>query len=327
MKSNFFILIFVLTLVISCKNEKKSEIDLVTKELPLHNKRVLILGNSITQHGHYVDFIEYYLRNQYTDNQLDIISIGLSGETISGTSEDQREYPRPNVRTRLDKALTEIKPDLVIACYGMNDGNYHPLDSLRFQEYKTGISELKTKVEDINAQLILMTPTIFDPNPIEERVSKDGEKHEYWHPYYKYNDVLEAYADWLLSIETNALQVIDLHHHLGPILAEMKTIKADSTFIPDGVHPNKIGHFYMAQKILKDLYPEISLENPITEIEFLKTDSLYSLVSKRRELRSEGWRNYVGYTKNGETIKWNSISATKTEVEKLDKAIKNLLNK
>ena len=83
----------------------------------------------------------------------------------------------------------------------------------------------------------------------------------------------------------------------------------------------------MAQKILKDLYPEISIEHPIAEIEFLKTDSLYSLVSKRRELSSEGWRNYVGYTKNGETIKWDSISATKTEVEKLDKAIENLMSK
>lgn len=324
MKTYFFILVFILNLTASCKSEKKAELPIATVELPLHNKRVLILGNSITQHGHYVDFIEYYLRNQYTDNQLDIISIGLSGETISGTSEEGREYPRPNVRARLDKALNEIKPDLVIGCYGMNDGNYHPLDSLRFQEYKTGISELKTKVEGIGAQLILMTPTIFDPNPIEDRVSKDGEKHEYWHPYYKYNDVLEAYADWLLSIETDALQVIDLHHHLGLILAEMKTTKADSTFIPDGVHPTKIGHFYMAQKILSDLYPKTSIENPVTEIARLETDSLYSLICKRRELRSEGWRNYVGYSKNGKTVKAANISKTKADVKALDDAIQKM---
>ncbi|WP_405574618.1 SGNH/GDSL hydrolase family protein [Winogradskyella sp. Asnod2-B02-A] len=326
MKSYFFILVFILSLTTSCKSEKKAELPTATVELPLHNKRVLILGNSITQHGHYVDFIEYYIRKQYTDNQLDIISIGLSGETISGTSEDGRDYPRPNVRARLNNALAEIKPDVVIACYGMNDGNYHPLDSLRFQEYKTGISELKTKVEGIGAQLILMTPTIFDPNPIAERVSKDGEKHEYWHPYYKYNDVLEAYANWLLSIETDDLQVVDLHHPLDSLLDDVKRIKSDSTFIPDGVHPNKIGHLYMAQTILKDFYPTISIENPVTEIAFLKTDSLYNLVCKRRELRSEGWRNYVGYTKNGETIKWDSISPTKMEVDKLDLAIDKLLN-
>ncbi|MBU2926757.1 SGNH/GDSL hydrolase family protein [Winogradskyella psychrotolerans] len=321
MKSTVFILIFVLTLVTSCKSENKSELDLVTKTLPLHHKRVLILGNSITQHGHYVDFIEYYLRKQYTDNQLDIISIGLSGETISGTSEDQREYPRPNVRARLDSALAQIKPDIVIACYGMNDGNYNPIDPLRFQAYKDGILELKTKVDGIGAQLILMTPTVFDADPIADRVSKDGEKFDYWHPYYKYNEVLEAYANWLLSIETDDLRVIDLHHPLDSLLDDVKRIKSDSTFIPDGVHPNKIGHLYMAQTILNNLYPNIIIEHPASEIKRLEADSLYYFVSKRRELRSEGWRHYIGYIKNGDTVKSDDISSTKAEVQKIDIAI------
>ncbi|WP_179349419.1 SGNH/GDSL hydrolase family protein [Winogradskyella pacifica] len=325
MKSYFFLLVFSLGLATSCKSEKKAELPIATVALPLHNKRVLILGNSITQHGYYIDFIDYYLRKHYTDNSLDIISIGLSSETISGSSEPGRDFPRPNVRERLDRALKDIKPDVVLACYGMNDGNYHPLDSLRFEDYKNGISELKTKVEGIGAQLILLTPTLFDPNPIADRVSKEGEPHAYWHPYYKYNDVLTVYSDWLLSLETEELQVIDLHHHLNPILENMKRITSDSTFVPDGVHPNKIGHFYMAQKILKDLYPEVSIENPVSEIERLETDSLYSLVSKRRVLRAEGWRNYIGYTKDGNTVKSDSISATITNVELLDDAILKLL--
>lgn len=321
MKSYFFILVVFLSCNISCKSEKKTELTSITKELPLHNKRVLILGNSITQHGHYVDFIEYYLNTQYPDNQLDIISIGLAGETISGTSEAGREFPRPNVRERLDNALNHIKPDVVLACYGMNDGNYNPLDSLRFEAYKNGILELKTKVEAIDAKLILITPTVFDPNPIINRESKEGEMHTYWHPFYKYNDVLTAYSDWLLGLETENLQVIDLHHRLNTVLTRMKTIKSDSTFVPDGVHPTKIGHFYMAQKILNDLYSEISIENPVSELERLKTDSLFTLVSKRRALRSNGWRNYIGYTKNGKTIKSDTISTIEAEVNHFDEAI------
>ncbi|WP_178991356.1 SGNH/GDSL hydrolase family protein [Winogradskyella schleiferi] len=324
MKSYFFILVILLCFCTSCKNEKKADTNSIEKELPLHNKRVLILGNSITQHGGYVDFMEYYLRTHYPDNQLDIISIGLSGETISGTSESGRDFPRPNVRKRLDSALHIIKPEVVLACYGMNDGNYHPLDSLRFEAYKKGILELKTKVETHGAQLILMTPTVFDPNPIENRVSKAGEPYEYWHPYYKYNDVLTVYSNWLLNLETEALHVVNLHHHLDSILTTMKRIKSDSTFVPDGVHPNKIGHFYMAKKILNDIYPEITIENPNLEIERLKDNSLYELIRKRRELRSEGWRNYVGYTKNGDTIKSDDISSVKAEVELLDDEIHSL---
>ncbi|WP_179021448.1 SGNH/GDSL hydrolase family protein [Winogradskyella forsetii] len=324
MKLYFFILVFSLSFCTSCKSENKSESVLATKELPLHNKRVLILGNSITQHGDYVDFIEYYLRTHYPDNQLDIISIGLSGETISGTSESGRDFPRPNVRKRLDSALHMISPEVVLACYGMNDGNYNPLDSLRFEAYKKGILELKSKVETHGGQLILMTPTVFDPNPIENRVSKAGETHKYWHPYFKYNDVLTAYSDWLLSLETEAVKVVDLHHYLDSVLTNMKLIKSDSTFVPDGIHPIKIGHFYMAQKILKDLYPEISTKNPVSEIEHLKEDSLFKLIRKRRELRSEGWRNYVGYSKNGDTVKSDAISSVKAEVELLDDAIMKL---
>ncbi|WP_179318715.1 SGNH/GDSL hydrolase family protein [Winogradskyella helgolandensis] len=326
MKSYVFLLVFILSLSTSCKSEKKAEGPTVVVELPLHDKRVLILGNSITQHGYYVDFIEYYLRKQFPNNQLDIISIGLSSETISGTSEANSVFPRPNVRERLDKALTNIKPDVVVACYGMNDGNYQPLDSLLFKAYKDGILELKSKVEARNAQLILLTPTVFDPNPIADRVSKEGEPHAYWHPYYKYNDVLTAYSDWLLSLETDKLQVIDLHHPLDSLLNDVKRIKSDSTFIPDGVHPNKIGHFYMAQKILNDLYPDVVMENPVSEINRLEADSLFTLVSKRRDLRSEGYRNYIGYTKNGDTIKADSISSTITKVKLLDATILKLLN-
>lgn len=319
MRSYFFTLVIILTLNTSCKSEEK-------EELPLHNKRVLILGNSITQHGLYIDFIEYYLRNQYPNNQLDIISIGLSGETISGTSEGGRDFPRPNVRERLDRALDEIKPDLVLACYGMNDGNYNPLDSLRFKAYKDGVLELKSKVEAHKANLILITPTIFDPNPIKNRISKAGEEHDYWHPYYNYNEVLTQYSDWLLSIETKELKVIDLHHYLNSKLTKTQQIKSDSTFVPDGVHPNKIGHFYMAEKILSDLYPNVIIENPNSEIERLDSDSLYILISKRRNLRSDGWRNYIGYTKNGDTIKSGDISSTKLEIKRLDEAISRLLD-
>lgn len=307
----------LLILFTSCENEVKTE-------LPLHNKRVLILGNSITQHGHYVDIMEFYLRKQYPNDKLDIISIGLSGETISGTSEPGREFPRPSVHDRLDIALNEIKPDVVLACYGMNDGNYHPLDSLRFEAYKAGILELKSKVEKRGTQLILLTPTVFDPNPISQRVSSTNEKHTYWHPYNRYNDVLSAYSDWLLSLENEKLQVIDLHHTLTVVLSEMKRIKTDSTFVPDGVHPNKTGHFYIAQKVLTDLYPNLKLESPISEIEKLKENPLYDAISERRMLRSEGWRNYVGFTK--ETfVKSDDISSTITKIKEMDAVIEALL--
>lgn len=319
MKKTFSLAIFCMVLIsiTSCKTKEDQN------TLPLHNKKVLILGNSITQNGKYVDFLEYYLRKNYPNETLDIISIGLSSETVSGDSEASHAFPRPCVHARLDDALKLIKPDLVLACYGMNDGIFSEKDDTRFSNYKNGITALIKKVEDAGAKIMLLTPTPFDPDPIKERIAFDDEPQSYQHPYYNYGQVLYDYATWLKTIED--VKVIDLNSYLNHQLVAIKTQKADSTFIPDGVHPNDIGHFYMAKKILSDLYPEITIGNATSEIEPLKIDPLFVMSSKRRKLRSEGWLKYIGYTR-GDTVKSNSIKATIEKIKQLDLSINQTQN-
>ncbi|TXG37189.1 SGNH/GDSL hydrolase family protein [Seonamhaeicola maritimus] len=310
------LLLLFITVFIGCT---KSE----TRELPLHNKKVLILGNSITQNGRYVDFIEYYLRKNYPEESLNIISVGLSSETASGDSESDHPFPRPWIHNRLDNALSFTKPDLVIACYGMNDGIYSNLNDTRFNNYKKGINKLKDKVEGQGANIIFLTPTIFDAEQKKEFLLTDSDSYSYKTPYAHYNkEVLKTYANWLL--ESQDVPVVDLHSYLTDIQTNYK--KADSTFtlIPDAVHPNNMGHFYMAKKILNDLYPAIKIANVSIEFEQLKDDPLFSMVSKRRYVRSEGWREYIGYER-GETIKTNDITPTINQVKALDKQISLIL--
>ena len=90
-------------------------------------KRVMVLGDSITQAGHYVSYVEYLLQKHDPKLDIDIISVGLSSETTSGLSEAGHaggKFPRPCVHERLDRALAAVKPAVVVACYGMNDGIY-----------------------------------------------------------------------------------------------------------------------------------------------------------------------------------------------------------
>ena len=99
-------------------------------------KRILFLGNSITWAGNYVNDVEAYLRVQYPKRQLEFINVGLSSETVSGLSEPGHaggSFPRPDLHERLSRVLKQTKPDLVFACYGMNDGIYMPFDNERFQ--------------------------------------------------------------------------------------------------------------------------------------------------------------------------------------------------
>src|ERR1700755_42158 len=75
----------------------------------LNHQRVLILGDSITQDGRYVSYLEYYLHRLAPAEKADIISIGLSSKTVSGLSEKSHPYPRPCALERLDRALKLVK--------------------------------------------------------------------------------------------------------------------------------------------------------------------------------------------------------------------------
>ena len=305
--------LFAILLLSSCKQSP-----------PLHNKRVMILGNSITQNARYVDVMEYYLRKNYPNQSLDIISIGLSSETVNGKSEEGHPWPRPCIHSRIDSALALIQPDLVMACYGMNDGLFANHDDQRFEAYKEGIYALIDKIEAWGAEVILLTPTVFDSTSTRNPVSYDGEPHSYQHPYFLYNEVLRSFANWLLSIKD--VSVIDLFHPMELELIAAKKNKPDSTFIPDGVHPNLSGHFIMAKTILADLYPALSIPEPQTAIKELNADPFFKLVSQRRQIRSEGWRNYIGYTRE-KKVKEHDISTTINNVKELEFQLNDMLKR
>src|SRR6476660_7203779 len=97
-------------------------------ELP-NPGRIVFLGDSITHSGEYVTCLEAYLLTHFPERPYEIIDVGLPSETVSGLSEPGHAggaFPRPNLHERLDRVLQKLNPNLVIACYGMNDGIYYP---------------------------------------------------------------------------------------------------------------------------------------------------------------------------------------------------------
>jgi lysophospholipase L1-like esterase len=273
----------------------------------LANKRVLWLGDSITQAGDYVTFIEYFLEKQYPAERFDIISIGLASETSSCLSEKTHPFPRPCVQERLQRALDLVKPQVVVACYGMNDGIYHPQSAERMQAFEQGIEKLIAAVHAAGAEMILLTPPPFDVLPVKAKVvPKSAADFGFMTPYEKYDDVLANYARWEMQLPSSEATVIDLHTPLNRALADKRTTDPYFSFAKkDGIHPDMAGHLLMAKIVLSGL--GIPAEADLQRIE---TDPLYAAIKKQREARSEGWLKYVGYTR-GETVKVDSI----TEVE------------
>ena len=62
------------------------------------NSRILFLGDSITQAGTYIAYIDTYLYTHFPDEKFDIINLGLGSETASGDSEPDHPFPRPCIQ-------------------------------------------------------------------------------------------------------------------------------------------------------------------------------------------------------------------------------------
>src|SRR5262245_41392629 len=128
----------------------------------LAGKRVVFLGDSITQSGGYIAFTTYYLEKLHPQKDFDFLGLGLASETLSGLSEEGHaggKFPRPCLFERLDRLLEKAKPDVVFACYGINDGIYQPLDKDRFAAFQKGVTKLIEQCKKAGAkQVFLVTP-------------------------------------------------------------------------------------------------------------------------------------------------------------------------
>lgn len=223
-------------------------------------KRVVFLGDSITYSGQYIGYLEAYLTARYPEQQFDFIDVGLPSETCSGLSEPGHAggaFPRPDVHERLERVLSKLKPDLVVACYGMNCGMYHPFAPDRFQKYQEGMRKLRQVVASQGAQVIHLTPPPFDPLPLAGRTLPAG-KEVYDRPFEGYNNVLGRFSKWLLERRQQGWTVIDLHGPMDEHLANRRKTDPKYVLAGDGVHASPTGHWLMAEQVIKVLEGAIS---------------------------------------------------------------------
>lgn len=262
---------------------------------PLKSNRVLFLGDSITHAGGYIAWIEMQCRLQGIDPLPEFINVGLSSETCTGLSEPDHPFPRPDIHERLDRALQQVQPDVVVACYGMNDGIYYPFSEARFRAYQKGIGRLIDKVHDAGAKLVLMTPPPFDAVPLRQQKGKlkpAGEDKYAWFAIYEDYDreVISRYARWILEQKDRVAMVVDLHTPLTRHLAEQRKRDPKYTLAPDGVHPNPLGQRMIGETLLR-AWGVAKIKEP--------GGKLSSIMQRRMELLHDAWLTSVGHKRPG----------------------------
>ena len=257
-------------------------------------KRIVFLGDSITNDGRYISVIETRFRQEGITPLPEMLNLGLPSEGCTGLTEPGHPFPRPNVHERLDRVLQKAAPDVVVACYGMNDGIYHPFGEERFAAFRSGMRELVDKVHRSGAMLVLMTPPAFDPLPMAKqgKLAKiDAPKFAWTDIYEDYDSVLARYAKWVLTLYEPVEQVIDLHGPVNAHLADARETDPDYVMSNDGVHVDATGQALLAEPILQSwgFEPGASAVN----------QELLALVNERQQLLHSAWLTHTGHTRPG----------------------------
>ncbi len=295
----------------------KASADQPFPKTPLKNgDQILFLGDSITQAGLYIAFIQTWLWAEHPDLKLEIINLGLNGETASGNSERDHPYPRAHIHERLDRILKATDPDLVFICYGMNDGIYHPFSEKRFSDYQNGINRLLGKLEKPGRKIILLSPPPFDlftfrqNHPVAPKNPGPDFPFSYKTPAQDYDQVLKKYGQWIVKGNNRATITADLHLPLAQLIQTRRDSDPDYQF-GDGIHPPVEGHFEMALTILDSLGADRKkaefLLNRLTHLSLSRANknssqppsALWNNIKKRHHLLTLAWIEHIGHMKPG----------------------------
>jgi lysophospholipase L1-like esterase len=268
--------------------------------------RVVFLGDSITYSGQYIEYLEAYLRIKDPALRCEFLDLGLPSETVSGLTEPGHaggNFPRPDLHERLDRVLEKTRADLIVACYGMNDGIYYPFGEERFQKYKDGLRSLRAKAAATGAKVLHVTPPVFDPVPIKAKTLPAGLP-EYRQPFEGYDEVLDRYSEWLLAQRTNGWDVVDVHGPMKRFLADQRTRDPNFRLAGDGVHVDDTGHRLITRQIL--------LHWGVPPLEVAEAESVekvlaghphglevLKLVQRKQRLLKDAWLTATGHKRPG----------------------------
>ena len=249
-------------------------------------RRIAVLGDSITHDGRWVAELAAWMESRSLT--AEIINVGLPSETCSGLSEEGHAggaFPRPDLAERLERVLRVVRPDTVLAMYGMNCGIYAPLDETRFAKFREGMERLHAAVEQSGATIIHLTPPVFDSHPTRGGATNASD----------YDAVLEAYSQWLLSKRADGWLVIDVHGFMRTLLDRKRETDPAFTFQPDSVHPDDAGQWAICRAVLAGLgEPTLAAEEEPASLRPLLPETI-----QRMQVLRDAYLAAAGHTRPG----------------------------
>jgi len=192
-------------------------------------EQIVAIGDSITQAGGYLRFMDRVFASQYADMKIPaIINVGISG------------HKAENLIARFDRDVIQKKPAILTLNIGINDVWHRlgaPHDENVLKAYKANVAKMVDTAQAAGIRVVLCTPTV-----IKEDVNSEGNKRL----------VLYTQAMKQIAAEKKCL-LADLHALFIDAVAAKPADQKGNAFTSDGVHMNPAGDRLMATGILKAL--------------------------------------------------------------------------
>lgn len=236
-------------------------------------RRMVILGESTVEGGgwllhqqdRYADVVARLI-NSCQDGTMEYVNKGIGANAISPRSPGYAQSRKPSAMERYHRDVIELKPDLFLLCYGLNDMRA----AMPVAEFRADMARIIGDVKRACNPMTVLTTVYY----------MTGWKS--WPPYDKgsvqlaleYNDAIRG-----LAREFDAV-VADTWASEGG---------ADWLINPDGVHANRIGNLLLGHRVFEAIAQHAScLTN--RELE-LNQDTRWTRSAKAaREKDGDPWR-------------------------------------
>ncbi|MFR0679179.1 SGNH/GDSL hydrolase family protein [Dysgonomonas mossii] len=202
--------------------------------------RVVFLGNSITDGGHYHSYIWLYYMTRFPGMRLTVLNAGIGGDQAI------------DMVKRLDGDVFSKRPTVLITTFGMNDSGYLEYNGdqpEKFADEKVKASndaykQMEARFKSLNnTNIVLMGSSPFDETAVIEGNT----------PLRNKNKAMLRIVDFQReSAKANGWQFFDLNQPMTALNQQFQ--QKDPTFTlcgRDRIHPDNDGHMVMAYLILK----------------------------------------------------------------------------
>ncbi len=201
--------------------------------------RVVFLGNSITDGGHYHSYIWLYYMTRFPNMDLTVFNGGIGGDTAF------------DMNKRLDNDIFSKDPSVLVVTFGMNDSGYFEYNGDKAKEfgeqkYQESIKNFENMVDRFKGlpetRMVMVGTSPYDNFA---QIPNDNFKDK--------NLTIQRIVDYqMATADKYGWEHIDWNRPMVDL--NRKGQAADSSFTlcgTDRIHPDNHGHMVMAYLFLK----------------------------------------------------------------------------